>query len=168
MAEQTDWHERGCSRSCRYEHKKVWGWCDLAEEPKAELNLHLAWQRTASDGNVSVGYRRATVEEAEAELAKFRPEPTWREVFRVMRAESVRMRRFVNFSGSADRNAWKLWDLYDNELGCIVRETGYGREEWTVSFTYERGPAASMSATSLRPVDVLNLARISGVVGGVS
>jgi hypothetical protein len=96
------------------------------------------------------------------------PDPTWRDVFRAMRAENVRLRRFVHASGSADRNAWKLWDSHDNELGCIVRETGYGREEWTVSFTYERGPAASISAAQLRPVDVLTLARISGLIGGAS
>jgi hypothetical protein len=74
---QTDWYERGCCRGCRYEHTKVWGWRDLAEEPKPTLNLAIAETFTASDGNTSLRFRTPTIEEAEAELAKFRPQPDW-------------------------------------------------------------------------------------------
>jgi len=80
MAEPTDWYERGCSRGCRNGHTRVWGWCDLAEEPKPELNLHVVEAFTAPDGNTSVKFRQVTVEEARAELAKFEAAPDWADV----------------------------------------------------------------------------------------
>lgn len=86
MAEQTDWYERGCSRSCRNKHTKVWGWCDLAEEPEPKLNLHAFEMFTASDGNTSMRYRQLTAEEARAELEKFEPAPGWADLRKAAKA----------------------------------------------------------------------------------
>ncbi len=69
---ETDWYERGCSRSCRTEHTRTWGWCDLAEEPAPRLNLHAFEVFTASDGHQSMRYRPLTAEEALAEIERFR------------------------------------------------------------------------------------------------
>lgn len=71
MVEQTDWYERGCSRSCRNKHTNVWGWCELAEKPAPTLNLSITETFTASDGNTSVKIRQATAGEAQAELDRY-------------------------------------------------------------------------------------------------
>lgn len=97
-----------------------------------------------------------------------RPEPTWRDVFRAMRAEEVRLRSFGDTSDAVDHRVWQLIDRHDNELGHISHETGYWGEEWTVAFKDECGPATTVMAAALEPTVVLALARISGLIGGTS
>lgn len=94
------------------------------------------------------------------------PDPTWRDVIRAMRAEDVRLRPLGDTSDVPDNRSWQLVDRHGNELGQIAHETGYWGEEWTVSFAYELGPSTRLGAPALEPADVLDLARISGLIGG--
>lgn len=164
MAEQTDWCERGCSRSCRNEHTKVWGWCDLAEEPKPELNLHAFETFTASDGNTSMRYRQLTAEEARAELAKFEPEPTWPDVIRrFLKLGPYQLERRTTDGNqywryeTDQRTKGGLRELVDvlhfpTESTWIIKLGLYGPHQVTL-----RNPT---------PGEVLAAARLVGLIGG--
>jgi hypothetical protein len=159
MAEQTDWYERGCSRSCRNEHTKVWGWCDLAEEPKPELNLHAFQKFTASDGKTSMRYRQLTAEEARAELAKFEPEPTWRDVIRAMRAAGLTLAGPEQIS-----ERWRYRALDYNGVSAGDVATNHLGERWVTLHGRRDGWTFEMKNPT--PAEVLAAARLVGLGGG--
>lgn len=148
MGKQTDWHERGCSRSCRSEHTKVWGWCDLAEEPAPTLNLSIAKAFTASDGHTSVGIRQATVEEARAELAKFETQPDW--------ADLREMARNAGFTHRKLARDWLVWTNKDVYIELRRRHVG----GWRIAITGEFG---NLSLADPTPARALNIARELGI-----
>jgi hypothetical protein len=167
MGEQSDWYERGCNRSCRNSHTKVWGRCNLAEEPAPVLNLMIAKAFTASDGNTSVGIRQATVEEARAELAKFETQPDWRDVFRAFLSIGPRLLERVSTNGNC---RWR----YETE----VRTKGGLRElvdvlhfptesMWIVKLGIY-GSTHMVSLKNPTPAEILTAAKLVGLVGGVS
>lgn len=159
MAEQTDWYERGCSRGCRNEHTRVWGWCDLAEEPAPTLNLSIAETFTASDGNTSVKIRQATVDEARAELAKFETPPDWADL-----REAARKAGWT----PEGRLSWWTWTRRDNRGSDL--STGWALVQWTgrsISLVGPgNGPRGDRSAADLidpTPARVLAIARELGI-----
>jgi len=169
MPDTTDWYERGCSRGCRNKHTLVWGWCDLAEEPKPELNLHVFETFTASDGNTSGKFRQVTAEEARAELAKFEPEPTWADVREAARNAGWRMVR----DRSTVQKCWSIrnpdedgWFI-DKGWAVATFDPNTNRGRWLFEFAGP-GPHRKPTATLVdpTPAEVLAAARLVGLGGG--
>lgn len=64
-------YEMGCSRDCRETHSLRWGACELAVPPPPRLNLSMWHTWIAEDGVMSGGHSSVTVEEAQAEIARY-------------------------------------------------------------------------------------------------
>jgi hypothetical protein len=164
MPDTTDWYERGCSRGCRNKHTLVWGWCDLAEEPKPRLNLHVFETFTASDGNASGKFRQVTTEEARAELAKFEPEPTWRDVIRAFLAIGPYLLERVS-TGGTTRWRYETDKRTKGGLRELVDVFHYASESiWLIKLGLH-GDTHMVSLKNPKPAEVL-AARLVGLGGG--